>query len=104
MTSIEIQDHLNVYSIFSFRDGRKEPGLLINRYNLQLSQVEYYFIRQENMQAYKSAFERYDRDTCARLIEKLEPADVASIRPVSLSDYKIIMQLLHERQELMQQR
>ena len=29
MTAIELQDFLHVYSMISFRDGRKEPGGLV---------------------------------------------------------------------------
>ena len=101
MTTQELQDSIHVYSMFSFRDGRKEPGICINKYNLTLGQVEYYFVPQDNMHAYKVAFEKYDKDTCTRLIYPLNPETVVSVRPVSLSDYKVIMQLLQERNQLM---
>lgn len=99
MTALEIQDAINVYSMFTFWDGRKEPGILINRFNLQRSQVEYFFVPQENMQAYKNAFERYDREACIELVEPIAPEDLVSIRPVSLSDYKMILQLIGERNQ-----
>ena len=44
MTTIEIQDFIHVYSMFSFRDGRKEPGIVINKYNLEKAEVEFFFI------------------------------------------------------------
>jgi len=99
MTAIEIQDFIHIYSMFSFRNGSKEPGIVINKYNLALSEVEYFFIPQLHMQAYKTAFEKYDKETCARLCTKLNIAEIINIRPVSLSDYKIIMQLLEERNQ-----
>lgn len=99
MTAIEIQDFIHVYSMFSFRNGTKEPGIIINKYNLILSEIEYYFIPQLHMQAYKTAFEKYDKETCARLSVKTNLEDILNIRPVSLSDYKIIMQLLEERNQ-----
>jgi hypothetical protein len=101
MTSQELQDYIHVYSMFSFRDGRKEAGICINKYNVSLGQVEYYFVPQTNMSSYKSAFDRYDKETCSRLIQPINPDELSSIRPVSLSDYKIIMQLLHERNALL---
>ena len=101
MTSQEVQDYIHVYSMFSFRDGRKEAGICINKYNISLGQVEYYFVQQEHMSAYKSAFDRYDKETCKRLSIPFNPDELASIRPVSLSDYKIIMQLLQERNALL---
>jgi hypothetical protein len=100
MTNLDIQDSINVYSMITFWDGRKEPGILISRYNIQRSQVDYYFVPQENMQAYKNAFDRYDRDACMELIEQVQPDDLVAIRPVSLSDYKMIMQLIGERNRL----
>lgn len=101
MTSIELQDHLNVYSMFSFRNGNKEPGILIAKFDLESSSVMHYFISQVNMQAYKNAFEKYDKEGCRRLSVFIHPEDVLSIRSVSLADYKIIMQLLEERRSML---
>ena len=104
MTIQEIQDYIHVYSMFSFRDGRKEPGICINKYNIAAGNIEYYFIHQNNMAAYKTAFDRYDKESCRNLCTLLQPSDLVSIRPVSLSDYKIIMQLLEERNQLVNYR
>jgi len=99
MSTLEIQDHLHVYSMFSFKDGRKEPGILINKYNIIKGEVEYLFVHQLNMQAYKSAFEKYEREKCSQLVEEINTNDLISIHQVSLSDYKIIMELLNERNQ-----
>ena len=101
MTAIELQDHLHVYSMFSFRDGRNVPGIVVNKYNLYSMQVEYYFIAHADMQNYKSAFENYDKETCVRLSKKLDVEDLLRIRPVSLADYKIIMQLMDEKEQML---
>lgn len=101
MSTLEIQDYLHIYSMFSFADGRKEPGLLINKYNIIKGEIEYLFIPQINMQAYKIAFEKYDRDKCSELVESVDVSQLLNIRAVSLSDYKIIMELLHERNHLL---
>jgi hypothetical protein len=85
--------------MFSFRDGRKEAGILINKYNLQAGTVEFHFIPQIHMQAYKNAFDRYDKETCNRLCTPVNVQDILNIRPVTLSDYKVIMELLHERNQ-----
>ncbi len=100
MTSIEIQDFLHIYSMFSFKDGSKIPGIVVNKYNVSTAQVEYFFIAHHNMQSYKSAFEKYDTETCGRLSKKIHTDDLQNIGPVSLADYKIIMQLMDERQQL----
>ena len=99
MTTFEIQDFIHVYSMFSFKDGKKEPGIVINKYNLEKAGVEYFFIPQVHMNAYKNAFDRYDKETCKKIAQPLELDDVINIRPVSLADYKVIMQLLSERNQ-----
>jgi hypothetical protein len=83
--------------MFSFRDGRKEPGIVINKYNMSNSLLEFYFINQTDMNAYKTAFETYNREKCDSLSHKIKIEDIISIRPVSLSDYKMMMQLLDDR-------
>ncbi len=101
MTTKELDDYLHVYSMFSFHDGRKEAGICINKYNIATTQIEYYFVPQINMQAYKTAFDRYDKETCTRLCVQIKPEELVCVRTVSLSDYKIIMQLLDERNQLL---
>lgn len=97
MSTIEVQDYIHVYSMFSFRDGRKEPGIIVNKYNVVESRIEYFFISHSNMGAYRQAFDAYDRDTCKQLSVSVELNDILNIRPVSLADYKATMQLLDER-------
>ena|SRR5205085_374810 len=104
MTIHEIQDFVHVYSMFSFKDGRKEPGICVNKYNIMAGEIEYYFVPQLNMHAYKTAFERYDKQMCKSLCYPLKPEELLSIRPVSLSDYKLTMQLLEERNQLLNYR
>ncbi len=99
MTTLEIQDYIHVYSMFSFKDGRKESGIAINKYNLEKAEVEYFFISQLDMNSYKNAFDRYDKETCKKLAQLIKLDELTSIRPVSLADYKIIMQLLNERNQ-----
>lgn len=101
MSALEIQEYLHLYSMFSFKDGRKEAGILINKYNIIKGEIEYLFVPQLNMQAYKSAFENYDRDTYSSLVEIIDADQLLSISPVTLSDYKIIMELLQERKQLL---
>ena len=100
MTSQEIQDYIHVYSIFSFKDGRREPGICVNKYNIVEAKIEYFFIYQDNMQSYKNAFERYEKEICKSLSVIINPEELNSIRPVSLTDYKMIMELLEERRSL----
>jgi len=100
MTAQEIQDFIHLYSIVSFRGGRKESGILVNKYNASEACVEYYFIEHSDMPAYKVAFGNYDRETCKRLSEKVILDEIVNIRPVSLADYRIIMQLIDERNKM----
>jgi len=101
MTTLELQDYIHIYSMFTFKDGRKEAGICINKYNLISAQIEYYFIPQIHMQAYKTAFDRFDKETCKRLCTPLKPEDLLTVRTVSLSDYKVIMQLMEQRNQLL---
>ena len=99
MTAFEMQDYIHVYSMFSFRDGRKLPGIIVNKYNVAKARVEFFFINQSDMGAYRQAFDNYDRDSCSRLSQQVNLDDIISIRPVSLADYKMTMQLLTERSQ-----
>ena len=101
MNTIEVQDFIHVYSMFSFRDGRKLPGIIVNKYNVSEARVEYFFINQADMSAYRQAFDNYDRETCARLSQHVKVEDILNIRPVSLADYKMTMQLLNERSQIL---
>lgn len=92
MSTVELQDALNLYAMITFWDGRKEPGLLISRYNIPRSATEYYFVAHDNMHHYKNALERFDRETYLEVSEPVDPQDVIAIHPVSLSEYKSIMQ------------
>ena len=92
MSTAEIQDALNLYSMITFWDGRTEPGILISHYNIHRSGMEYYFVAHDNMQAYKNALDRFDRDTYRLLTETVDPRDVVSIHAVSLREFKSIMQ------------
>jgi hypothetical protein len=85
--------------MFSFRDGRKEPGICINKYNIVTAEIDYYFIPQYNMQEYKTAFDRHDKEKCKSLSMIIKEEDILNIRPVSLSDYKMIMELVYERNQ-----
>lgn len=97
MNTIDVQDYIHVYSMFAFRDGRKLPGIIVNKYNVAKARVEYFFISQNDMSAYREAFDGYDREACARLSQPVNVEDILSIKPVSLADYKLTMQLLTER-------
>jgi hypothetical protein len=87
MSPTELLEHTHVYSMFSFRNGTKEPGIIVNKYNLTENTVEYFFINHTDMNSYKKAFEKYDTTTCNTLLHKVNPDDILRIDAVSLSDY-----------------
>jgi len=99
MNAFEMQDYIHVYSMFSFRDGRKLPGIIVNKYNVAKARVEFFFINQSDMAAYRQAFDNYDRESCTRLSQQVSIDDIINIRPVSLADYKMTMQLLNDRSQ-----
>jgi hypothetical protein len=93
MSPTELIEHTHVYSMFCFRNGRKEPGIIVNRYNLTEGNVEYFFISHSDMHEYKKAFEKYDTETCKRLSVKIHAEEIVRIESVSLSDYMKLMQI-----------
>jgi hypothetical protein len=93
MSPTELIDHTHVYSMFSFRNGKKEPGIIVNKYNLERGSVEYFFIAHSDMHEYKKAFDRYDTETCNKLAHKIHPDEIMRIESVSLTDYMQLMQI-----------
>src|SRR5437763_1703068 len=93
MSPTELLDHTHVYSMFSFRNGKKEPGIVVNKYNLTEGTVEYFFVAHKDLNEYKKAFEKYDTATCNRLATKIHPDEVMRIESVSISDYKKLMEI-----------
>ena len=93
MSSEDLQSYIHVYCMFSFSDGRKEAGILINKYNIAELQVEYFFISHDDMNDYKHAFDNFDMTTCYQLSKKINTNDILNIHPVSLKDYKTTIQL-----------
>ncbi|MFM9026491.1 MAG: hypothetical protein ACKOQ6_00645 [Bacteroidota bacterium] len=79
---------LNNYSMFDFYDGRKEPGMLVCRFDSSASREEYRFVPQMHMETYKDAFEKADRSTCDKVSERIDPEDVLEIRSVTFADFK----------------
>ncbi|MEO0311229.1 MAG: hypothetical protein RIQ89_886 [Bacteroidota bacterium] len=101
MTPLELQDYIHVYSLVSFKTGSKESGIIINKYNTAAATIAYFFVEHHKMNAYKAAFDAYDKKRCADLSIEIRPEEINSIRPISLADYKIIMELLAERNSLL---
>jgi len=93
MSPIELQNYIHLYCMFSFGDGRTEPGIVVAKYNIAELQTEYYFIHHDDMNEYKEAFENSDMHICNHVSHKINTIEVISVHPVSLKDYKAIMQL-----------
>jgi hypothetical protein len=58
---------------------------------------EFYFVSHDDMIGYKIAFENSDREICDRLCNRIHAEDIESIQSVSISDYRMQMQLLDQR-------
>ncbi len=99
MNSTEIQDYINVYSMIRFTDGHREPGIIMNKYNISDSCIEYFFIQHNFMNDYKKAHGISDYKTCDHLSLPIDLAEVTSITPINLSDYKAILELHAEYKE-----
>jgi hypothetical protein len=93
MSTLELQNCVHLYSMFSFGDGRIEPGIMVAKYNITELATEYYFIHHNDMSEYKQAFENSDMQICNHLSHKINTEEVISVQPVSLKDYKAFMQM-----------
>jgi hypothetical protein len=91
MSPADLLEHTHVYSMFSFRNGQKESGIIVNKYNLAENTVEYFFISHADMNTYKKAFEKYDTATCNTLLHKINADDILRIDAVSVGDYISLM-------------
>ncbi|REJ83559.1 MAG: hypothetical protein DWQ44_03300 [Bacteroidetes bacterium] len=60
MSSREIQHYIFQNGQFTFSDGATNEGMVISRYNISLARIEYYFIPDSNILAYRSARAQHD--------------------------------------------
>ena len=93
MNITEIQDYINVYSMIRFTDGHREPGIIMNKYNISESCIEFFFIQHNFMNDYKKAHDRSDYITCERLSSPIDLDEIINIAPINLTDYKAILEL-----------
>ena len=96
MKAIQIQESINVYSMIRFTDGHREPGLIINKYNIEEGRIDYFFIQHNFMNEYKKASEKRDIVTCEHLAIPIDVDEIVHITPINLNDYKEILQLHSE--------
>ena len=93
MTSADIQDFINVYSMVRFSDGHREPGILMNKYNIHDACINYFFVQHNAMNDFKKAQDQSDHFICDRLSSPIDLEEIVSISPINLSDYKAILEL-----------
>src|SRR4051812_23477292 len=93
MEAAEIENFINVYSMIRFSDGHREPGILMNKYNIEESCISYFFIAHNSMNDYKKAHDIANHSKCDQLSLPIDLAEVVSISPINLSDYKAILEL-----------
>ena len=93
MKTTEIQDYINVYSMIRFTDGHREPGIIMNKYNISESCIEFFFIQHNHMNDYKKAHNESDNKTCENLSTPIDLDEIINITPINLSDYKAILEL-----------
>jgi len=96
MQATEIHDYINVYSMVRFADGHREPGIIMNKYNIGLGSMDYFFVEHNNMNDFKKAYDVADYTACDRLILPVDLEEIISISPINLSDYKAILELHNE--------
>ncbi|MFM7218421.1 MAG: hypothetical protein ACKO1U_10410 [Bacteroidota bacterium] len=88
MDTLTLNEARNIFSTIEFVNGHSAPGLIVSRFELLLGTEEFRFVPQSNMHDYKSAFEKFDRETCEKLSVKITPEQIKDIRTVSLADFK----------------
>ena len=93
MNNTEIQDYINVYSMIRFADGHREPGIIMNKYNIGLGCIDFFFIQHNFMNDYKKAHDISDYETCDSLSTPIDLDEIINIAPINLSDYKAILEL-----------
>jgi len=96
MNVAEINELINVYSMIRFTDGHREPGIIINKYDIEEATTEYFFIQHNYMNDYKNAHDRSDFKMCEHLSSPIDLEEIVSITPINLSDYKAILELHKE--------
>lgn len=96
MDAAEIQDFINVYSMIRFADGHREPGIIMSKYNINESCLDYFFVQHNYMNDYKKASDRSDHITCEHLSVPIDLDEIVSISPINLTDYKLILEIHNE--------
>src|SRR5438270_12604955 len=99
MQTNEIENYINVYSMIRFSDGHREPGIVMNKYNVEEACIEYFFIQHNFMNDYKKSHDKSNHAECDRLSSPIDLGEILSISPINLSDYKTILEVHSEYKE-----
>ncbi len=78
MSRREIQQIIHHPGLFTFKDGNSNQGMIIVRYNITDARVEYYFIPEENLIAYRSAKSHQDLNAHRILGTRIDIEDIHS--------------------------
>jgi hypothetical protein len=88
MSTAEATDFINTMSVFTFKDGSRKPGIIINKYNLQRAAIEYYFIEHHSVNPYRQSALKGDQEKCNELCRNIALDQIHRIEQMTYSDYK----------------
>jgi len=78
MSRREIQQYIHHPGLFTFKDGKSDQGMIIVRYNIPEGKIEYYFIPEQNMVAYRSARSNHDLNAHRILGTRIDVEEIHS--------------------------
>lgn len=81
MSTKEIHDYVHQQGIITFSDGNKNEGIIIAKYNIAASRIEYFFVPTSKLQEYKRANDSHDYLTLNTL---RQPIDITKVNNVQL--------------------
>lgn len=82
MSTFTLQQFIGMYCMFLFNDGSAQAGMIVNRYNVPESTVEYFFVPEENINVYNQAKEEFKTELYATLREPIQVEEIVSATPL----------------------
>ncbi|MEO0312664.1 MAG: hypothetical protein RIQ89_2321 [Bacteroidota bacterium] len=79
MSNIDIQNSLHQFGTITFSNGSKDQGIVIAKYNLTSSAIEYFFIAASQLENYKQAIEKHDHSTAQNLRQAVAIENISQI-------------------------
>jgi hypothetical protein len=82
MSTFTLQQFIGMYCMFLFNDGSAQAGMIVNRFNVPDSSIEYFFVPEENINVYNQAKEEFNTEMYAELRQPIEVEEIVSATPL----------------------